>query len=123
MKRQFVTASVDPYASMMGYNNEEVIYIHAMCADLMEQAEANLPEVEMEINSYRIDRTGNKLILTGDMTYQGDNRWLTIEVPFKLSVKGIDFRRVVFEYLRQVKQAYGLELFENTDLYDLALKL
>lgn len=123
MKRQFVTASVDPFASMMGYSNEEVMHIHHLCAQLMEEARDNLPEVEMEINSYRVDRTGKKLTLTGDMTYEGDNRWLSIQLPFISSVDDIDFKSVVFEYLRQVKSEYGLELFESTDLYDLVLEL
>lgn len=123
MKRQFVTASVDPFASMMGYSNDEVMHIHHLCAQLMEEARDNLPEVEMEVTSYRIDRTGKKLTLTGDMTYEGNNQWLTIELPLISSVEEIEFKAVVVEYLRQVKKAYGLESFENTDLYNLASTL
>ena len=123
MKRQFVTASIDPFAKEMGYSDDEVMYIHALAGYLMEGAKHNLPEVTIEITSYRVNRTDNKLILTGDMTYNGQNEWLTIECPFIKSRKDVDYKSVVMEYLRQVVNTYGLEVFENTELFDLASRL
>lgn len=115
--------TADPFAKMLGYDDKEVQHIYTLVAAFTNQCEANLPQVDTEITSFRIDRTDNKLKLTGDMTCDGDNRWLTILVPFNASVLDVSVKDIVFEYLRQVKAAYGVELFKDTELYQLVIKL
>lgn len=123
--REFIVGRItaDSFTRMLGYDDKEVHYIHALVAAFMNQSASNLPQVDVEITSFRIERTDNKLKLTGDMTYNRDNRWLTILVSFSNSVFDISIRDIVFEYLRQVRSEYGLELFEDTSLYQLVTEL
>lgn len=116
--KKYVKSGYDPYASMLGYSDEEQKQIYLWAARLMQEAEANLPQVPMEITSFNLNRDNGVIKFIGDMTYEGDNRWLEIQVPVHE-----DYQQCVFEFLREVKEAYGMEPFENTDLYELAESL
>lgn len=113
--KKYVKSGYDPYASMLGYSDEEQKQIYLWAARLMKEAEANLPEVQMEITSFSLNRDNGVIKFIGDMTYEGDNRWLEIQVPMQE-----DYKYCVFEYLAKVKEAYGMAPFEDTDLYELA---
>ena len=116
--KKYVKSGYDPYASMLGYSDEEQKQIYLWAARLMGEAEANLPEVQMEITSFNLNRDNGVLKFIGDMTYEGDNRWLEIQVPMKES-----YKQLVFAFLAEVKEAYGMQPFEDTDLYELAESL
>ena len=77
-------------------------------------AKRNFPEVEVELNSYRLDRESKTLEWFGDMEYQNVNLPLHIKIDGDIdSVSSFDefgktyFGDIVNQYLRIVESKYG----------------
>lgn len=110
----------DPFGAAMarqqGLTFEEYIAVNKLAAVFMRSTRQNLPSVEMEINSFRYDKVKKEVKYTGDMTYQGDNRWLDLVLPLPNGIENVQFLDLVKNYLIQVKNAYGVEVIKEAGL-------
>lgn len=91
-----------------------------MAAFFCRSANKHIPDVLLDINSYRIDHNKNKLIWYGDVTYKSDNEPITISISGNISddmtfddFGKLYFRNMIESYWGQIELIYRRKFNAN----------